>query len=473
MNWRRAGPWFSLPPCRSRLQIAGAAGNDSAMKLPWRLLSLAVIGTICSSPAQAVKDREAAVRQDRAALEQDPRWLYNDFQRGLAEAQRTGKPLLVVLRCVPCLACAGIDAAVLRQAERELAPLLDQFVCVRVINANALDLALFQFDYDLSFSTMFFNGDGTVYGRYGSWTHQHEFQNTTIAGYQRALEVALALHRGYPINQLALAGKQGVALPFKTPLEIPPLAGKYKADLDWEGKVVPSCVHCHQIGDAIRASYRDQKKAMPTEWIYPMPAPETIGLTLAPDQAALVKSVAAGSAAARAGVQAGDEIISLAGQPLISIADVSWALHRAPESGAVPLVMKRGGAQKVLQLALPANWRTKSDISKRVGTWSMRGMATGGLVLRDLGDAERTQRAVGSDKLALFVSGLGQYGIHGAAKKAGFLKEDVIVELDGRSDRITEGELLGFLLQNHQSGEIVKATVLRGSERVELSLPMQ
>jgi hypothetical protein len=39
---------------------------------------------------------------------------------------------------------------------------------VRVINANSLDLAKFQFDYDLSFSTIFFNADGTVYGRFGS-----------------------------------------------------------------------------------------------------------------------------------------------------------------------------------------------------------------------------------------------------------------------------------------------------------------
>lgn len=82
--------------------------------------------------AQAVKDREGAVRQDRAAMEKDARWLYNDFQRGLAEAKRTGKPLLVVLRCVPCLSCAGIDAQVLKQAELDLALLLDQFVCVRV-----------------------------------------------------------------------------------------------------------------------------------------------------------------------------------------------------------------------------------------------------------------------------------------------------------------------------------------------------
>src|SRR2546426_6049133 len=93
---------------------------------------------VSSSLADTVKDREGAVRKDRATLENDARWIYNDFKRGFAEAGRTGKPLLVVLRCVPCLACAGIDSAVLLQ-EAELGPLLDQFVCVRVIDANALD----------------------------------------------------------------------------------------------------------------------------------------------------------------------------------------------------------------------------------------------------------------------------------------------------------------------------------------------
>src|SRR6266404_5436155 len=130
------------------------------------------------------KDREAAVRKDRAMLANNSRWIYNDFQRGFQEAKRVRKPLLVVLRCVPCLACAGIDSAVLLE-ESELAPLLNQFVCVRIIDANALDLKLFQFDYDLSFSTLFFNADGTVYGRYGSWKHQKDPQDKTSGGLKR------------------------------------------------------------------------------------------------------------------------------------------------------------------------------------------------------------------------------------------------------------------------------------------------
>jgi hypothetical protein len=154
--------------------------------------------TVCAtfSFAETVKDREGAVRKDRATMENDARWIYNDFERGFAEAKRTGKPLLVVLRCVPCLSCMGIDTSVL--AEPGLVSLLDQFVCVRLINANAIDLARFQFDYDLSFTTMFFNGDGTVYGRYGSWVHQKDSQDKTPAGYQRALESVLAIHRACP-----------------------------------------------------------------------------------------------------------------------------------------------------------------------------------------------------------------------------------------------------------------------------------
>jgi hypothetical protein len=219
--------------------------------------------------------------------------------------------LQVALRCVPCLACAGIDAQVLFQ-ETELSPLLDQFVCVRVINANALDLSLFQFNYDLSFLVLFFKGDGTVYGRYGSWRHQKDAQDKATAGFKRALEAALALYRRYPANKNSLAGKQGGPLPFKTPVDIPTLLEKYALDLNWDGKVVLSCVHCHQIGDALRLTYRDKGKPVPEGWIYFWPAPETIGLTLSANHIARLESVASDSVAERAGLRAGDEILSLA-----------------------------------------------------------------------------------------------------------------------------------------------------------------
>lgn len=433
---------------------------------------LAAIGLTTLAFAETVKDREGAVRNDKATLENDKRWLYNDVAQGFAEAKRTGKPLLVVLRCVPCLACMGIDSQVLLQ-ESELAPLLEQFVCLRVINANALDLSKFQFDYDLSFSTIFFNADGTVYGRYGSWLHQKNAQEQATAGLKQALVGALALHKGYPANRAALAGKQGAPMPFKTPVDIPTLSAKYKADLDWNGKVVQSCVHCHQVGDAMRLTYRDKGEPIPTEWIFPFPAPETIGLVLAGEHAAKVEAVAPGSIAAKAALKPGDEIAAIGGQPVISIADVSWALHRAPAQGTLPLTVKRGATTTTVNLELPAEWRRQSDISRRVGTWPMRGMASGGLSLEDLADAERAKLGIEPKALALFVKGVGQYGKHAAAKNAGFKKDDVITAIDGLTARMTEGQMIAHLLQKHRAGERVPVTVLRGGAKVELSLPMQ
>ena len=103
----------------------------------------------------------------------------------------------------------------------------------------------------------------------------------------------------------------------------------------------------------------------------------------------------------------------------------------------------------------------------------MRGMATGGMVLEDLSDAERTRRGIGQSQMALLVKFVGQYGKHAAGKKAGFQKDDLLVELGGASGRTTEGELMGRLLNQYHPGEQVKAMVVRGNERIDLSLPMQ
>lgn len=44
------------------------------------------------------EDRDTIVRNDREEVQATGHWIYNDLQQGIAEAERTGKPLLVVFR---------------------------------------------------------------------------------------------------------------------------------------------------------------------------------------------------------------------------------------------------------------------------------------------------------------------------------------------------------------------------------------
>ena len=47
------------------------------------------------------QDRETKVRNDRRRLADDQSWLYNDLKSGFAAARDSGRPLLIVLRCIP------------------------------------------------------------------------------------------------------------------------------------------------------------------------------------------------------------------------------------------------------------------------------------------------------------------------------------------------------------------------------------
>ena len=54
-----------------------------------------------SSAEEKKKTRDEMVLDDRAALKDSEAWIYNDLEKGYAEARATGKPLMIVHRCIP------------------------------------------------------------------------------------------------------------------------------------------------------------------------------------------------------------------------------------------------------------------------------------------------------------------------------------------------------------------------------------
>jgi predicted metalloprotease with PDZ domain len=335
-----------------------------------------------------------------------------------------------------------------------------------MVQANAMDLTLFQFDYDLTFAGFFMNADRTIYGRFGSRSERENAErDISIEGLREALHGALQLHREYPRNKAALAGKQPKPVRFKKPEDYPSLAGKYKPTLDYEGAVVRSCLHCHQVREAERDWYRADRKPIPDEVIFPYPMPEVIGLSLDSKQKARVSEVTPGSAAARAGIASGDEIVSFAGQPIISTADIQWALQHVPAPAKVACAVRRGGETRNLTIDLAADWRQATDISWRATTWDLRKMATGGLVLKK---APETTQGLG-----LMVDYVGQYDAHAVGKKAGFKKGDLFLSADGESKSMTESQFLRHILQSKMPGTKIAVGLNRSGEKLELQLPMQ
>ena len=420
------------------------------------------------------KTREQKVREDRTRIEAEGFWIYNNLPKAFEEAKRTGKPILVVLRCIPCEECVKLDDELVDK-DPIIRPLLEEFVCVRQVSTNGLDLRLFQFDTDQSFAVFMLNADGTIYGRFGTRSHRTEWlEDVSLKGLAKALQGALELHKNYPDNKQALAGKRGEPLEVDSPEQYPALKGKYESTINYQGDVVKSCIHCHQIGDAQREMYRSASKPIPEKVLYPYPHPKTLGLILDPEEKASLKAITPGSIAAKAGLKAGDEIVTLAGQPMLSLADVQWVLHNAdPAGGTIPVKALRNGKTFELALSLEAGWRRAGDISWRVSAWGLRRMATGGLKLDPLPEEDRARLEIPEDKMALLIKHVGQYGPHAAAKKAGFQQGDIIVEFDGRDDLMTDSDLLAYGVTERKPGEAVPVTVLRNGRKQTLKLPMQ
>ena len=334
-------------------------------------------------------------------------------------------------------------------------PLQNQFVCVRVVTIDDVDLALFQFDYDQTWSAFFLNADGTIYGRYGTRAAGGENSTThiSVASLRKTMQRVLELRKDYPSNKDQLTGKRGPNPEYRVPKDIPPVERRH-------------CIECHQVrGNVLRHKW--QEKRLTSADIWPYPLPENIGLKMDVDDGLRVKTVASNSPAERAGIAAGDELVTLDVQRLISQADIQWVLHRAPVETTVVAALKRGGKELPKTIVLSGSWK-ESDLSWRASTWP--GLRYW-LHTVPLEAAKKREADLAADRLALVVKEMDAERNAGP-RKAGLRVGDVIVAVDGRTGAMTESQFLAYVRLRHPPGDQVKLTLLRGKEELELTIPM-
>lgn len=390
-------------------------------------------------------------------------WIYDDLAKAKAQAKETGKPMLVVFRCVPCPPGKTLDEKVM-QPDKELEAIEKQFVCVRIIQAKGLDLSIFQYDYDMSWAAMFLAPDLNIYGRYGTRNASGPGSDSLLsaAAFKKAAERALELHQGYPANKEILAAKKGKTPDYPVPEKTPGLEERGQGETTRQ-----KCIHCHMVKEfALRAKWEAGKLSPADLWVYPMP--ERLGFTLDLDDGLIVKSVAEGSPVGRAGLVAGDILVNAGYQPLISTADVQWVLHNSPVGSRLSVTIRRGNEMLVKSISLDGDWKEQANIAWRASSWY--GLRQG-LKVEPLSAADKKNRGIEPDELALAVKGL--FG-KGAPKlqAAGLRNGDVIVAVDGKSEGMTESAFLANLRLAHGPKDSVKFTVLRGEKTEELTIPM-
>jgi hypothetical protein len=424
----------------------------------------------CLATAQT---REEKVRADRAKVEAEGFWIYNDIDEAYRTAEASGKPILVSLRCLPCEECVKLDDDLIDN-DPVVRPLLEKFVCVRIVGTNGLDLKTFQYDTDQSFAMFMLNADKTVYGRFGTRSHRTEWLgDVSIEGMAEALKGALALHAQYPANRQSLLGKQGEPLEYASPEQYPSLKDKYTDRLNYEGDVVKSCIHCHQIGDARREIYWSRSQPIPEELLFPYPHPKSLGLVLDPTRRARVKEITPNSPAAESALKPGDDILRIDGQPILSMADVQWVLHQAPSTEVeLKLTVQRDAKIGSVTLSLPTGWRRLDNPRWRVASWGIGRMMTGGMRLQAMTEQERQEAGIQS-RMALRATHVGKYGPHATARQAGLREDDIVVEYNGQSDLLREADLFAYANENLKPGDRVEVKYLRSGQMRTATLPIQ
>ncbi|MCB9830866.1 MAG: PDZ domain-containing protein [Planctomycetes bacterium] len=325
---------------------------------------------------------------------------------------------------------------------------------------RGVDLDQFQFDFDLSMMIFFVAPDGTVLGRYCASGADRHRQNT-IAGLRRAAERALELFARLDEERAGLAGKKRPS----------PVARVEELEHDRIRKVETgdpgddqNCVHCHNVQEAMNALLERRRDYHPDLVAAKFPLPEQVGLEIDPDDGVLIAGVRADSAAARAGLRVGDRLLRLDGQPLISIADVTWALGAVPDPGRAVLLYEREGKERGAELELAAGWKP-ADLLWRVSVNRMRPFLQ--LWVEGADAEERASLGIGDQDMALVVRGV--FGP--AVRAAGIRKDDVIRAIDGRRDLVDPRRFTLFIRLNHfQRGASFVLEILRAGKTLELTV---
>ena len=342
--------------------------------------------------------------------------------------------------------------------------LLAKYVCVRVTELNGIDLGLFDFD---GMNTIYFfvlNADEQIYLRYGGGENAKKNAKRPLDEYlstpsfELALELGLEQQRRYQQGALA---KQPRPAP-KFPRDIRSIKVNY---LD-KGE----CFHCHfprhyGWGDADALGKFDKKEV----WVFPEPT--KIGIHVDVDQGVVLERTQ--GVVKEAGMKAGDKILAIDGDRVLTFADLQYRYHKVPhDAEEVTFTVERGAAKQDLRVPLPKDWRV-TDVGHRI--WRLR--VNPGFYSNPISSERRKRLGLKDGGLTASVWSVHQNGGTGpmmAGGKAGLRPGDVIYAVDGAEVDLEHGQKLYTSIKlKKKVGDTIRLKVLRDQRTLEFSYTLE
>ena len=334
------------------------------------------------------------------------------------------------------------------RGDKQIIEQCKDFVLLRMTYLRDANIALFDYDYDMTWMSFFLDADGRVYSRYGSRNSTSADSHNSAAGLLNTMRAVLAVHK-----EESARTRPSYQPPRKKPSDIPAYNKMYGG----------SCGRCHMLNEAKWEQQRLDGTMKEGAFFF-FPLPENIGIKLDLTQGNRIKAIFKDSFAEKSGLKPNDTIRFANGTRILTTADMQSVLDKMKPESKLTVDAERDGQPLQVVLELSGNWRA-SDVSWRKSVRVRAFFNDFTRYLAPLAPSDKAKLGLEPEKIAYRLS-----DIKGDVQKAGFLKSDIILALDGKRQLPLRNPHYYPLIE-HKSGDTMEVTVLRDGK--ELTMPLR